>query len=120
VEETAASEIQIDPVHFGFDKSNMTDHSKGKIDKLIETLNSNAAYHVKVFGFADSQGPEDYNLKLSQKRVDSVIKYLTSNGILEIRINEKKAFGEAKPVAPNNTLEGRKLNRRVEFEIVKK
>ena len=66
-----------------------------------------------------SQGTDEYNMKLSQTRIESVIEYLTSKGIAANRIIHQKAFGEANPVASNDTEEGRLKNRRVEFEIFK-
>ncbi|HZL11343.1 MAG TPA: OmpA family protein [Prolixibacteraceae bacterium] len=111
--------ISVDPVHFAFDKSKLTDYSKGKIEKLIETLNTDTEFHVNLFGYTDNLGPSEYNLKLAQKRIQSVMDYLISKGISEDRIIKQKALGESKPMASNNTAEGRKLNRRVEFEIYK-
>jgi outer membrane protein OmpA-like peptidoglycan-associated protein len=107
------------PVHFVSGKSYLTDFSKGILDKLIKTLNTDPAYMVNVFGYTDSQGSDESNLKLSQERIESVIAYLTSKGVAEKRIIHQKAFGEANPVATNATEEGRLKNRRVEFEIFK-
>ena len=111
--------IDVTPVHFVSDKSYLTDYSKGIIDKLIKTMNTDQEYHVNIYGYADSQGSDGYNMKLSQERIVSVINYLTSKGIAENRILHQKAFGEAKPIATNATEEGRLKNRRVEFEIFK-
>ncbi len=111
--------IKVIPVHFLSDKSYVTDYSKNILNKLIQTLNSNPQYSVNVYGYADSQGPDDHNIKLSQDRIKSVVAYLSSKGISANRIIQQKAFGEAKPIAPNNTEEGRLQNRRVEFEIYK-
>jgi outer membrane protein OmpA-like peptidoglycan-associated protein len=97
----------------------LTDYSKGVIEKLLKTLNSNSGYNVNVYGHADSQGSDDYNYKLSQIRIKTVVEYLVSKGIAADRIIQQKAFGEAKPIATNDTEEGRLQNRRVEFEIFK-
>ncbi|HCY40074.1 MAG TPA: hypothetical protein DHV48_01750 [Prolixibacteraceae bacterium] len=112
-------DIKATPIHFLSDKSYVTDYSKGILDKLIKTLNENKSYNVNIFGYADSQGSDEYNLKLSQDRIESTIKYLESKGISANRIIHQKAFGEAKPAASNATPEGRLQNRRVEFEIFK-
>ena len=111
--------IKATPIHFLSDKSYVTDYSKGILDKLIKTLNSNKDYNVNIFGHADSQGSDQYNIKLSQDRLNSTVKYLESKGIAANRIINQKAFGKTKPIAPNNTPEGRLQNRRVEFEIFK-
>ncbi len=111
--------IKVIPVHFVSNHSYLTDYSKGNLDKLIVTLKSDKAYKVNIFGYADSQGTDEYNLKLSQTRVETVIQYLEQKGIAANRIIHQKAFGKANPVASNDTEEGRLKNRRVEFEIFK-
>jgi len=111
--------IKPTPVHFVSGKSYLTDYSKGILDKLIQSLNSDQAYMVNIFGYTDSQGSDESNLKLSQERIESVMAYLTSKGVAAKRIIHQKAFGEANPVASNATEEGRLKNRRVEFEIFK-
>ena len=111
--------IKATPVHFVSGKSYLTNYSKGILNKLIKILNDDKANMVNIFGYADSQGTDEYNMKLSQTRIESVIEYLTSKGIAANRIIHQKAFGEANPVASNDTEEGRLKNRRVEFEIFK-
>jgi outer membrane protein OmpA-like peptidoglycan-associated protein len=111
--------IKVTPVHFVSDKSYLTDYSKGVIEKLLKVLNSDAKLNVNVYGHADSQGPDDHNYKLSQSRIASVVEYLISKGISANRIIQQKAFGETKPIASNDTEEGRLQNRRVEFELFK-
>jgi outer membrane protein OmpA-like peptidoglycan-associated protein len=112
-------DIKVDAVHFVSGKYYLTDYSKALLDKLVQTLKSNPAYNVNAFGYTDSQGSDESNIKLSQNRVASVIEYLVSKGISDKRIIQQKAFGKADPVATNATPEGRLLNRRVEFEIFK-
>jgi OOP family OmpA-OmpF porin len=119
IDQIEIQNIKVAPIHFLSDKSYLTDYSKGLLDKLLKTLNSNKDYNVNIFGYADSQGTDNYNLKLSQERIVSTVKYLESKGISENRIIHQKAFGEAKPAASNKTPKGRLQNRRVEFEIFK-
>jgi OOP family OmpA-OmpF porin len=71
-----------------------------------------------VNGYADSQGADDYNLNLSKQRASTVVKSIVSGKIQMKRI-EQKGFGEANPAANNDTPEGRAINRRVEFELIK-
>ncbi len=118
-EQVIIQKIKVIPVHFVSDKSYLTDYSKGVLEKLIKTLKSDKDFDVNMYGYTDSQGSDDHNIKLSQDRIDSVVKYLTSKGISRDRIIHQKALGKAKPIASNNTLEGRLQNRRVEFEIFK-
>ena len=118
-DEVELQDINVPAIHFVSGKSYITDYSAGLLDKLIATLNQNKDYNVNVYGYADSQGSDQTNILLSEERVNSTVKYLQDKGIAANRIIQQKAFGEAKPVASNDTPEGRLLNRRVEFEIFK-
>ena len=119
VDQVIIQNIKVTPVHFVSNHSYLTDYSKGNLNKLIQTLNSDKAFKVNIFGYADAQGTDEYNIKLSQARIESVISYLEEKGIATARIIHQKAFGKANPVASNDTEEGRLKNRRVEFEIFK-
>ena len=110
-------DIKINPVYFSIDQSYLTDYSKDKLDKLITLLNENPDYKINLSGFTDNIGSKEYNQLLSERRVKSVIGYLTSNGLDQSRIYETKAFGKESPAADNASEEGRRLNRRVEFEV---
>lgn len=90
---------------------------------FYETLNSVAIVlnefdktTVSVYGHADATGAEDYNLRLSQRRAQSVSGYLAGQGVSPGRL-QSVGFGETRPVAPNNTEAGRSANRRVEIVI---
>lgn len=71
---------------------------------------------VDIGGHADSTGPDDKNLDLSQRRANSVGAYLQSRGVNSQRVI-MTGFGETRPVATNETSEGRQLNRRVEITL---
>jgi outer membrane protein OmpA-like peptidoglycan-associated protein len=72
---------------------------------------------VNVAGHTDSTGSDDYNLRLSQRRADSVASFLRSQGVDGLRL-QTYAFGETQPIASNDTPSGRQLNRRVEISLV--
>ncbi len=112
-------EMTIEPVYFEYDKSNILQVEKAKIEKLVKLLKSNDNYSVDMTGNADSKGTEEYNMKLSGRRIDSVVKAITSSGVKAARISKEKSLGESNPAATNDTEEGRALNRRVEFEVIK-
>lgn len=116
-EEIELQDIEVAAIHFVSGKSYITEYSGGLLDKLIILLNQNKAYNVNVYGYADNQGSDETNIELSKDRINSTVKYLQAKGIASNRIIQQEAFGEAKPVATNDTPEGRLLNRRVEFEI---
>jgi len=118
-EEKAAQEMKIDPVYFDYDKSNILNVEKAKIDKLVNLLKANSDYKVNMTGNTDNKGTEEYNIGLSKRRIESVAKAITDSGVKKNRILSKKSLGETKPAATNDTEEGRALNRRVEFEVIK-
>lgn len=72
---------------------------------------------VVVAGHTDSDGSDSFNQDLSQRRAGSVSEYLISQGILPVRL-ETVGFGEAQPIAENNSAEGKQLNRRVEITLL--
>jgi outer membrane protein OmpA-like peptidoglycan-associated protein len=85
----------------------------GSVAKVLKKYNQTL---VDVRGHADSDGPDDYNLALSQRRAISVANYLTGQGILPGRLIVQ-GFGESQPIATNATAAGKALNRRVEIQI---
>ena len=117
--EMVSPEMTIEPVYFDYDKSNILPVEKAKIEKLVKLLKSNNNFSVDLTGNADSKGTEEYNMRLSERRINSVVKAITSSGVKAIQISKQKPLGEAKPAATNDTEEGRALNRRVEFEVIK-
>jgi len=112
-------DMLVEPVYFGYDKANYISGEKKKIDKLVKILKSNDNLKVNLTGNADSKGTAEYNMALTEKRIDSVVKTIQSSGIPENRISKEKALGETKPAATNDTPAGRALNRRVTFEVIK-
>ncbi len=117
--EAVSPDMIIEPVYFDYDKSNILKVEQAKIDKLVKLLKSNDAYQVNLSGNADSKGTEEYNMKLSERRINSAVKAITSGGVKKTRISNQKPLGETNPAATNDTEEGRALNRRVEFEVIK-
>ncbi len=89
--------------------------SLAQLDELALILKKYEAANLMIEGHADSQGADDFNLNLSQKRTESVKNYLMGKGIMESRLTAV-GFGESKPVADNNTSLGRAKNRRVELK----
>lgn len=85
------------------------------IDDVVAMMKEHSDIGVAVEGYADEQGSEEYNMKLSEKRADYVINYMVKKGIAKDRLT-KKFYGKSRPVADNKTAEGRALNRRVEIK----
>jgi len=88
------------------------------MNEIAAYMNENPEAVISISGHADSRESENYNLRLSERRADYVIKYLKKKGMKSVNI-DKTFFGESRPVADNNTSEGRALNRRVEIKITK-
>jgi outer membrane protein OmpA-like peptidoglycan-associated protein len=88
------------------------------LDKLYSFLIEYPTINIEVHAHTDNKGGDASNLLLSQNRAKSVIVYLEQKGISSTRMIAK-GFGESKPLASNDNAEGRELNRRVEFKLVK-
>lgn len=82
----------------------------------IVVLSRDPSMTINIEGHTDSEGPDDYNLELSQQRADAVAAYFAQAGIDQDRITAV-GMGEQSPAAPNDTPEGRARNRRVEFSL---
>ena len=91
--------------------------AKQNLDKLVPVLKSYADTDIKIYGFTDSKGADDYNLNLSKQRAAAVKNYLATKGLVTGRF-AVEGLGEAEPIATNDTDAGRAQNRRVEFAIV--
>ncbi|NIA09009.1 MAG: OmpA family protein [Nitrospiraceae bacterium] len=86
------------------------------IDRLARVLNQYPATRIRVEGYTDNTGTEEYNMKLSQRRAEAVKQLLISKGVSPNRITAM-GYGESRPKASNATPYGRQLNRRVEIYI---
>ncbi len=111
------ADLDLPNVQFDFDKSDLKQDAILQLDKIADQLKSNSDLRLSVEGHACEIGTVKYNQGLSERRADSVVKYLTSKGIAGSRL-EPVGFGETRPIADNATEEGRILNRRVEFKVI--
>ena len=98
-------------VYFDFDKSTLRKEEVARLDSLATLLLAQPALKLDIIGHASSEGADQYNLALSQKRAERVHRYLIRKGIPAQQLN-LGARGEKEPVAANNTPEGRAQNRR--------
>lgn len=90
-----------------------------ELQKLIDFLNLNKTVGIEIEGHTDNVGTELMNLKLSESRAKEVYDFLVNKGIDKNRM-QFKGYGFSKPVSSNETAEGRAINRRTEFVIIKK
>lgn len=116
IEENAT--IVLNNIFFDFDSHVLRDNSKPELNRVATMMKERASMQVEIAGHTDASGPENYNLRLSERRAKSVVTYLTSQGVSTERISIA-FFGETKPVADNKTKAGQRKNRRVEFKVVK-
>ncbi len=101
-------------MHFDFNKYNIRPGDAAVLDEAATALKSNPDITIQVNGYCDAIGSERYNLKLSQRRAESVANYLEQQGIASSRLIPQ-GFGKTNFVASNATPEGRAQNRRVEL-----
>lgn len=104
-------------VQFDFDSSEIRSDAKPVLDRAVEILGENGEVNVVVDGYTDSVGTDEYNLALSIRRAEAVYRYLVNRGIAPERLRVE-GFGEARPVASNDTDSGRAQNRRVELRVM--
>jgi OmpA-OmpF porin, OOP family len=103
---------------FDLNKSVLTESDTQRLDELAQNVGSLRHYVIQIQGYTDKTGPEQYNLQLSQKRANAVIRYLTTNGKIPLVRIYSMGYGESDPAAPNTTRKGRQLNRRVDLTVM--
>jgi OOP family OmpA-OmpF porin len=112
-----AKQVETATVFFDFDKSELKPEAVATLDALAEKAQGRTVEVTIVIGHTDSIGTAEYNIKLSVRRADAVKAHLTSKGI-----NPASVFTEGKgltaPARPNDTAEGRAMNRRADIELV--
>lgn len=101
-------------VQFDTNSANIKQESYAELDTFVRFFNDVPSAKGELQGHTDNVGKDAYNLKLSQRRADSVKAYVVSKGVDAARITTK-GYGEAQPIADNTTVEGRAANRRVLF-----
>jgi OOP family OmpA-OmpF porin len=110
----AGKTLVVDNVYFETDKSILKEESFPVLNEIIAAMIDQPNLKVEIDGHTDAQGSKEHNQKLSEDRAKAVAAYFIAHGITADRI-ATKGFGMEKPIADENTEEGRKKNRRVEF-----
>lgn len=101
---------------FAFNSDELSAESKQNIQKMADVLKKYEDTNILIDGYTDNVGSDDYNQKLSERRAKAVSKYLKSMNVPSNRLGTR-GFGEAQPVATNDTDPGRQQNRRVEVAV---
>lgn len=106
-------------VLFDSGESKLSTEATAELAKSVNIMQECAAYSFRVEGHTDNTGSDDYNRQLSQQRSQAVLDYLIKNGIDKSRL-VAIGFAASRPIATNNTAEGRSNNRRIEIVITAK
>jgi len=125
IPETPEETVEVKNVYYDFNSASLQKTSYASLDNLAQLLKDNPNLQIELDAHTDSKGEEDYNQKLSDARANAVVAYLVKKGIDPSRL-VAKGFGESMPVAENtnpdgtDNPDGRQLNRRTEFKVLKK
>ncbi|MBC7887097.1 MAG: OmpA family protein [Ferruginibacter sp.] len=116
--------VVVNNVYYDFSKSALKDESFAELDKLVTMFEANPGIVVEISAHTDSKGSDEFNQKLSLARAQSVVDYLVSKGIDKSKL-KPTGYAATQPIAPNknddgtDNPEGRQLNRRTEFKVLK-
>jgi outer membrane protein OmpA-like peptidoglycan-associated protein len=110
--------VSLKSILFEIGTTKLLEESYDELNVVVDFLKSNPKVEIELEGHTDNRGDVKKNLVLSQQRVDKIKTYLVSKGISQKRI-KGKGFGGSRPIATNDSEEARRLNRRVEFRILK-
>jgi outer membrane protein OmpA-like peptidoglycan-associated protein len=105
-------------INFKVNSSKLSPEAMQTLEEIASQAKTQKAYLIEISGFASAEGKAELNRKLSQQRADAVVQYLADQDIPLRRIIQPHGFGTLKPVAENETREGREQNRRVEVKLL--
>jgi outer membrane protein OmpA-like peptidoglycan-associated protein len=104
-------------ITFATDQSYISSGFHDTLNAIASVMNKYEKTYLSVEGHTDSTGKDSYNMTLSEQRAQSVKNYLVNQQIMAARVSTS-GFGESRPIATNDTANGRAQNRRVEIQIV--
>lgn len=104
-------------IFFDVDKYELKEKSITELEKVVQFMRENPLIRVEIGGHTDNTGNASYNIQLSEKRAAAVYQYILDKGIEAKRLISK-GYGSSKPVTSNDTVEGRQMNRRIDFKIL--
>ena len=111
--------IELESAHFETESHRLDDAAKRSLKESVAVLTSHSDVRIEIGGHADSRGPADYNMGLSERRAKSAYDYLVAEGVDPNRLTVR-GYGETKPIATNETPEGLAKNRRVELKVLER
>lgn len=105
--------------HFRFDASALPEPVSASLDELVDRVRSlDKPAHLEIEGHTDATGPPAYNARLALERAEAVRRYLHEQHRLPLHKISVISYGEEKPIAPNDTVDGRAMNRRVVVRVL--
>jgi outer membrane protein OmpA-like peptidoglycan-associated protein len=116
-EATAGKNIVLNKIYFETGSAAVNANTSADLKKLIQFMTDNPSTNLEIEGHTDNVGNEQSNKELSQQRANKIVAYLVANGIDKQRLNAI-GYGSKKPIANNNTTDGKAKNRRVEMKVV--
>jgi OmpA-OmpF porin, OOP family len=111
-------DLVIPTIYFDFDKATLKPEGIAELDKLVDKILASKEYNLVIGGHTCDIGTSNYNMELSEKRAQAVVKYLLSKGVNNAYVGSNN-YGEDKPAVSNTSIDNRKQNRRAEFEVAK-
>jgi outer membrane protein OmpA-like peptidoglycan-associated protein/major membrane immunogen (membrane-anchored lipoprotein) len=103
-------------IYFDYDADKADNSSLRQLNRVVDAMRKCTKLELQVGGYADSDGADSYNIKLSEKRAKSVIEYISGKGVSDRRL-KYNAYGEKYPLASNRTEDGKQQNRRAEIQV---
>ena len=110
--------IRLQKLHFDFGQSMVKSEYYPMLDKVFQAARMYPNHKIRITGYTDSVGDNEFNKQLSLQRVKSVAQYMINKHGVQPDQIETIGAGESNPIASNETMEGRKMNRRIEFTLV--
>ena len=110
------AKVRLTNLFFDTAQATLRPESRAELNRLAAFLRGTPGVTLEIAGHTDSEGSDASNQRLSERRAQAVVDFLTEAGIAASRLTVR-GYGEAQPVATNDTAEGRQQNRRVEFEV---
>ncbi|MBL7711327.1 MAG: OmpA family protein, partial [Chitinophagaceae bacterium] len=115
--------IRIENIYYDYDKANIREDAKPSLNRLFDLMQQNTGIAIQINSHTDCRGSDAYNMKLSQARAASVVKFLNEKGVEGSRM-QSKGFGESAPIdkcedCKKCSEEQHQQNRRTEFQILK-
>lgn len=105
-------------IFFDHNAATLRSESEAELERLHQLMTDYPTLEIEIGGHTDSDGSNDYNQKLSERRAKAVVDYLLKKGVETTRM-QAKGYGESEPIDSNDTDEGKQNNRRTEFKILK-